>query len=141
MAGYQGGADATVIAAAKSAYKIPEGYHASKYDYKGYVEGMANIAKFIVGKVNAASERASGISGFEEEINKEFWSANNTGYFTDLKERMSAASKTMNMSLPFTKAYKDQMKLANTYKNSATSEERERYAERSSGSRKRGGKS
>ena len=107
MAGYKGGADATVIQAAKSAYKIPEGYHASKYDYKGYIEGMANISKFIVGKVNAASERASGVSGFEEEINKEFWSANNTGYFTDLKERMSAASRTMNMSLPFTKAYKD----------------------------------
>ena len=107
MAGYQGGADATVIAAAKSAYKIPKGYHASKYDYKGYIKGIANISKFIVGKVNAASERASGVSGFEEEINKEFWSANNTGYFTDLKERMSASSKTMNMSLPFTKAYKD----------------------------------
>ena len=107
MAGYQGGADATVIQAVKSASAIPEGYHASPWDYKGYVEGIANIAGFIVSKVNAASERASGVAGFEEGINKEFWNKNNTDYFVDLKQQMNEWSKTMSMSLPFTKAFKD----------------------------------
>jgi len=106
MAGYQGGADATVIQAARSAYTIPQGYNASPWDYEGYVNGIANLASFVVGKVNAANERASSITSFEDEINKEFWSANNTDYFTDLKGRMAEASKTMNMSLPFTKKYK-----------------------------------
>jgi len=106
MAGYQGGADAAVIQAARSAYTIPQGYNASPWDYEGYVNGIANLASFIVGKVNAANERASSITGFQDEINKEFWSANNTDYFTELKGRMAEASKTMNMSLPFTKKYK-----------------------------------
>ena len=107
MAGYQGGADATVIQAVKSAYAVPEGYHASPWDYKEYVEGIANIASFIVGKVNAASERASGVAGFEEGVNKEFWNKNNTDFFVDLKQKMNEWSKTMSMSLPFTKAFKD----------------------------------
>ena len=43
MAGYQGGADQTVIAAAKSAVAVPKGYHASVWDYKEFVEGIANV--------------------------------------------------------------------------------------------------
>ena len=111
MAGYKGGADQTVIQAAKSAVAIPKGYHASIWDYKDelatFVNGLAGVAKFVVSKVDAANERASGITGFEEGINKEFWSANNTEYFTGLKGKMSEASKIMNTSLPFTKAYKE----------------------------------
>ena len=62
MAGYKGGADQTVIQAAKSAVAIPKGYHASIWDYKDelatFVNGVANVAKFVVGKVDAANERA-----------------------------------------------------------------------------------
>ena len=107
MAGYQGGADATVIQAAKSAYAIPEGYHASVWDYKEFVEGVANVAKFVVGKVDAANERMSTIAGIEEGINKEFWSTNNTDYFQDGNVQMKEWSRIMSTSLPFTKAYKD----------------------------------
>ena len=107
MAGYKGGADQTVIAAAKSAYTIPEGYVDEGVDYTKFIEGMAKLATFITGKVGEANERKSKISGFEEEINKEFWSANNTDYFTNLKQTMFEASKTMSMSLPFSEKYKD----------------------------------
>ena len=107
MAGYQGGADQTVIAAAKSAVAVPKGYHASVWDYKEFVEGVANVAKFVVGKVSAANERMSTIAGIEEGINKEFWSANNTDYFQGGKEEMAGWSKTMAMTLPFTKAHKE----------------------------------
>ena len=107
MAGYQGGADATVIQAAKSAYAIPEGYHASVWDYKEFVEGVANVAKFVVGKIGAANERMSTIGGIEEGINKEFWSTNNTDYFQDGNVQMKEWSRIMSTSLPFTKAYKD----------------------------------
>ena len=107
MAGYQGGADAAVIQAARSAYAIPKGYHASVWDYKEYIEGIAGLAKFVVGKVGAANERMSTIAGIEEGINTEFWNANNTEYFTDLKARMAEASRKMKMGLPFTKEYKE----------------------------------
>ena len=61
MAGYKGGADQAVINAAKSAAAIPKGYHASVWDHPKemtkFVEGIANVAKFVVGKVSAANER------------------------------------------------------------------------------------
>ena len=77
MAGYQGGADQTVIAAAKAAYTIPEGYVDEGVDYTKFIEGMAKLATFITGKVGEANERKSKISGFEEEINKELQNRRN----------------------------------------------------------------
>jgi len=98
---YKGQADQTVINAAKTAYTYPT------VDYTSFFEGLANVAKFITGKVGAANDRMSTITGFEEEVDKQFWSNNNSDFFGSLKQNMVDASNIMKFNPKWSQKYKD----------------------------------
>ena len=98
---YRGQADQTVINAAKTAYTYPT------VDYTSFITGLANVAKFITGKVDAANSRMSTITGFEEEVDKQFWSNNNSEFFGSLKQNMVDASNIMKFNPKWSQKYKD----------------------------------
>ena len=98
---YRGQADQTVINAAKTAYTYPT------VDYTSFFTGLANVAKFITGKVDAANSRMSTITGFEEEVDKQFWSNNNSEFFGGLKQNMVDASNIMKFNPKWSQKYKD----------------------------------
>ena len=108
MSLYKGQADQAVIQAARSAYTMPK-----PVDYTKFIEGLGEVAEFVIGKIGAVNDRMSTISGFEEDINKQMWSNNNKSFFDDHKKTMVDASNIMKFNPKWSQEYKDAEKTWN----------------------------
>ena len=108
MSLYKGQADQTVIKAAKAAYTMPD-----PVDYTKFIEGLGEVAEFVIGKIGAVNDRMSTISGFEDEVDTRLWNNNNKGFFDEHKNNMVEASNIMKFNPKWSQKYKDAEKIWN----------------------------